>query len=118
MPNFLVGSILKIKENLVSKKPKIIQNKLQPLEIITFLMSVFYMQSVLTVAHHAAYRFPESTGRTVENPAVLWLVTGTILVGYNAYKEKRLGLLNTVSLTVLVTASVFWLSGLRANFFF
>lgn len=102
----------------MSKKTGSVKNKVQPLEIIAFLVAAFYMQSVLTVAHHAAFRLSESMGQTVENPSIALLVAGIVLVGYNYYNEERLGLINTISLTILITASVFWLSGLRANFFF
>jgi hypothetical protein len=99
----------------MKKKSKITKNKVQPLELITFIVAAFYMQSVLTVAHQIAFRVAEDVG-VVQNPSLILLIVGLVLVGYNYYKEGRMGLINTVSLTILVSASIFWLSGLQANF--
>lgn len=93
-------------------------NAVQTLKVINLLVAGFYMQSVLTVAHHASFPVAEPTGKTVENPAVTLLIVGVLLAAFNFSKERRLSLLNAITLTVFVTASIFWGSGLRANFFF
>ncbi|MEK7603294.1 MAG: hypothetical protein AAB459_03570 [Patescibacteria group bacterium] len=95
------------------------ESKITPVDILTFLISGFYMQSVLTVAHHTAFWVHDGTSRTVEPPAVFLLVVGLLLSAYSCYKNKgKFSTLVIISVTVFATASLFWLSGLRTNFYF
>ena len=56
---------------------------------------------------------------TVGPPAIPALAIGLLIVSYSTYKNKfSFTILSVVTLTILATASLFWLSGLRTNFYF
>ncbi len=77
------------------------------------------MQSVLTVAHHTSLWSHDGSIHIVESPLVPAIVIGLLLVGYSVFQNKyAVSTLNVVSLTIFATASLFWLSGLRTNFYF
>jgi hypothetical protein len=87
--------------------------------LVAFLFAIFYNQSVLTVAHHASMRLHDGSGQSVESPTVACLTISLILVAVSWRKKNmKLSYLNVITLTVLTMASLFWVSGLRANFFF
>lgn len=98
------------------------QNKMidtQIIDVVGFLLALIYMQSVLTVAHHTSLWAHEGSTYTVGPPAIPALVAGFILVIYSRNKNKRvLTTLSIVTVTILLTASIFWFSGLRTNFHF
>lgn len=88
-------------------------------DVIGFILALIYMQSVLTVAHHTSMWVHDGTPQTVGPPAIPALIIGLLFVSYSFYKSKlKISTLNVITLTVLVTASIFWLSGLRTNFYF
>lgn len=96
---------------------KTASSKIQPLDIIAFMLAAFYTQSVLTVAHHISQWPIDEVSRVAEAPAVPLLVAGLILCAYSWYKKRSLSTLIVIALTVFATASLFWLSGLRTNFY-
>ncbi len=98
---------------------KLQKSNLQTLDIMAFVSAAFYTQSVLTVAHHTSQWAHDGSTRIVEAPAILALVVGLILSGYSWHKSgAKPSTLIIISLTILTTASLFWLSGLRTNFYF
>lgn len=90
----------------------------QALDIIALLLALFYTQSVLTVAHHTSHWIHNGSTHIVEFPAVSLLVIGLAVCAYSWYKKRIASTLVVISLTILATASLFWLSGLRTNFYF
>ena len=89
------------------------------IDIIGFLSALIYMQSVLTVAHHTSMWVHNGSTYTVGPPAIPFLIIGILVVAYSTYKNKMtVTTMNIVTLTILATASLFWLSGLRTNFYF
>jgi MFS superfamily sulfate permease-like transporter len=96
------------------------------IDLIAFLLAIIYMQSVLTVAHHTSFLAHNLNAwtksgppQTVESPAVALLLIGILLSVYSWYKTKKApSVLIVISLTIFATASIFWLSGLRTNFYF
>ena len=92
----------------------------QGIDIIALLLAAFYMQSVLTVAHHTSLWVHDGvTHQTVGPPATILLVAGLVLCGYSWMKRKGApSTIVVIALTVFATASLFWLSGLRTNFYF
>ncbi len=81
-------------------------------DILALLFAAGFMQSVLTTFHHVA--FNQYIG-----PPTWWsLVVATLLTGYSVRKQKKLSIINVIVLTVLAVSSLFWVSGLRANFYF
>lgn len=98
---------------------KIKHNTISPLEILAFLSAFAYIHSVNTVAHHAALWMRPDVSETVEAPAIGALVFSLLAILYAWRKNewKNLGTINVVSLTMLACGSLFWVSGLRANFF-
>ena len=87
-------------------------------EAIGFLLALLYMQSVLTVAHHTSMWMHNGSSYIVEAPAVPALVISLILVAYSAHKNKmKISTLSVITITILAVASLFWVSGLRSNFF-
>jgi len=96
-----------------------IKPDLKLLDVLAFLTAALYMQSVLTVAHHTSHWAHNGTTHIVDAPAVPALVIGLLLSGYSWHKSgAKPSTLVVISLTVLATASLFWLSGLRTNFYF
>ncbi len=92
---------------------------IKAVDVIGFLAAVIYMQSVLTVAHHTSMWAHDGSTYTVGPPAIPSLIVGLLIVAYSIYKNKlALSTLNVITLTILATASIFWLSGLRTNFYF
>lgn len=103
----------------MSKKNKILNKKINTLDLIGFLISLIYMQSVLTVAHHASQWIHDGSSHIVEPPSVSALIIGLSLIFYSIHKNKlSFSVLNIISITIFATASIFWLSGLRTNFYF
>jgi hypothetical protein len=92
--------------------------EVQPLDIILLFLSLFYTQSVLTAAHHTSMWVHDGTARIVEAPAVPLLIAGLLLAAYSWYKRRSPSILVIISLTVFTIASLFWLSGLRTNFYY
>ncbi|HSW37714.1 MAG TPA: hypothetical protein VLG37_05110 [Candidatus Saccharimonadales bacterium] len=91
----------------------------QIVDLIVFFLAWVYMQSVLTVAHHTAYWVHDGSAHIVEKPAVPSLIIGLILIAYSWHRAKgKLSILAIIALTIFATASLFWLSGLRTNFYF
>ena len=91
----------------------------QTLDVIALLLALLYMQSVLTVAHHTSLWAHDGSTHIVEAPVVPYLIIGLILSGYSWYKRRgKPSTLVIISLTIFATASLFWLSGLRTNFYF
>lgn len=89
------------------------------LDVVGFLSALIYFQSVLTVAHHTSQWVHDGSSYTVGPPAIPALIIGLIIVAYSAFKNKlAFSTLNVISLTIFATASLFWLSGLRTNFYF
>ncbi len=92
---------------------------IKPVDVIGFLTSLIYMQSVLTVAHHTSMWAHDGSSQTVGPPAIPALVVGLLIVAYSTYKNKlKLTTLNVITLIIFATTSIFWLSGLRTNFYF
>jgi hypothetical protein len=90
----------------------------QVTDFICFMLALFYMQSVLTVAHHVSFWVHDGSTHIVEAPTVALLVLGLLLGAYSWHKYKKLSTIIIVALTIFATASIFWLSGLRTNFYF
>lgn len=91
----------------------------QVTDLIALLVAIFYMQSVLTVAHHTSMWVHDGSTHIVQAPAVPALIIGLLLCAYSWYKKKSTpSLIVVIDLTILATASLFWLSGLRTNFYF
>jgi len=100
----------------VTKKP--LASSVQPVDILALLSSLFYMQSVLTVAHHTSMWVHDGSTQVVGPPAIPLLIAGLLFCGYSWYKKRGApSVLVVISLTILATASLFWLSGLRTNFY-
>ena len=88
-------------------------------EFLAFLFALGYMQSVLTVANHVSMWVHDGTEHTVPAPDLFTLVAAVLLLGFAFYKRGgKLTTFAVISLTILVTSSIFWLSGLRTNFYF
>ena len=88
-------------------------------DFFSFLLALIYMQSVLTVANHISEWVHDGSLHTVEYPSVLAMVVGLLLIGYSCYKRKgKFSVVMIISLTIFATASIFWLSGLRTNFYY
>jgi hypothetical protein len=87
-------------------------------DVICFILALIYMQSVLTVAHHASRWVHDGTTHIVESPAVSVLVFGLLVMAYSFHKNRyKLSTVMVIALTIFATASIFWLSGLRTNFY-
>ncbi|HET9173855.1 MAG TPA: hypothetical protein VFN56_01080 [Candidatus Saccharimonadales bacterium] len=87
-------------------------------EVVAFLFALGYMQSVLTVAGHVSQWTHNGTLHTVPAPSVIELVISLLILAYSFYKNRQFSPLIAISLTILATASLFWLSGLRTNFYY
>jgi hypothetical protein len=88
-------------------------------DILSVIVSFFFMQSVLTVAHHTSMWIHDGSSRIVEAPALPVLALALVLCAYSVYKTKgKPTVLTVISLTIQASASLFWLSGLRTNFFY
>jgi len=91
----------------------------QVADVIALLVAIVYMQSVLTVAHHTSMWVHNGSTHTVQAPAIAALVVGLLICAYSWYKKKAApSTMIIISLTIFATASLFWLSGLRTNFYF
>lgn len=91
---------------------------IKTIDVIGFLTALIYMQSVLTVAHHTSMWVHDGSNRTVGPPAIPALVIGLLIIAYSSYKNKMaFTTLNVITLTIIATSSLFWLSGLRTNFY-
>ncbi len=101
-------------------KKKVNQSiNVKTIDIIGFLSTLIYMQSVLTVVHHTSMWVHDGSIHTVGLPAIPALIIGLLTIIYSAYKNKfAISTLNVITMTILVTASIFWISGLRTNFYF
>lgn len=97
---------------------KTTSSKLQIIEVVPIILAIAYAQSVLTVAHHTSMWVHDGTSRLVEASNVWLLVVCSVLCGYSWYAKRKPSQLIAISLTILATASIFWLSGLRTNFYF
>lgn len=87
-------------------------------DVIAFLAAAGYMQSVLTVAHHASLWPQDGQVRTVEAPNIIFLVIALVLGMYSWRKNgPKPSIVIIITVTVLASASLFWLSGLRTNFY-
>jgi len=103
----------------MSKKKEKQSTTIKSMDVVGFLIALIYMQSVLTVAHHTSMWVHDGSTYTLGPPAIPALATGLMIVAYSSFKNKpTLTILNAVTLTILATASIFWLSGLRTNFHF
>ena len=103
----------------MAKKKEDNSLNIKKLDIIGFLSALIYMQSVLTVAHHTSHWVHDGSTYIVGPPAIPALVIGLLIVAYSMYKNKlTITTLNVITLTIFATASLFWLSGLRTNFYF
>jgi hypothetical protein len=92
---------------------------IKTIDYIGFLAALIYMQSVLTVAHHTSQWVHDGSTYTVGPPAIAALIIGLLIVAYSTYKNRwAFSTMNVITLTILATASIFWLSGLRTNFYF
>jgi hypothetical protein len=101
----------------MTKKKEIKPLNTKTTDIIGLLLALIYMQSVLTVAHHTSMWGYSESSYTVGPPAIPALVIGLLIVTYTTYRNKmKFSTLNIITLTIFTTASLFWLSGLRANF--
>ena len=96
------------------------KTQISGIDFIALLLSLLYMQSVLTVAHHTSMWIHDDISHyTVGPPAIPALVIGLATITYSIIKSKsKVSTLNVISLTIFATASLFWLSGLRTNFYF
>lgn len=89
------------------------------LDTVVLAFSLLYMQSILTVAHHISLWKHDGTGKSVERPATIFLVLGLLFMAYLWRKRSmKLSILLIISLTIFATSFIFWLSGLRTNFYF
>ena len=103
----------------MAKKKENKSASIKTIDVIGFLTALIYMQSVLTVAHHTSMWVHNGSTYTVGPPAIPALIIGLLIVAYSTYKNMfAVSTLNVVTLTILATASLFWLSGLRTNFYF
>lgn len=91
---------------------------LSTVDLLGLIAAGIYMQSVLTVAHHTSHWVHDGSSRIVESPSVIFLAIALLLAGYSWYKKKSPSTLAVITLTILITSSIFWLSGLRTNFYF
>jgi hypothetical protein len=88
-------------------------------DVIGFLAALIYTQSVLTVAHHTSMWVHDGSTYIVESPSIPALIIGLTVIAYSIFKNKMsVSTLNIISITVFAVASLFWLSGLRTNFYF
>jgi len=88
-------------------------------EFFAFLLSLLYFQSVLTVAHHVSMWVHNGSLHKMQRPAAPVLVLSLILIVYSWKKQgKQAHALTVITITILACASLFWLSGLRTNFYF
>jgi hypothetical protein len=102
------------------------QKNIPPSELLALILSGFYLHSVLTVAHHTSQLAHNldawaTTGpvKTVDPPALPILVIGLLLAAYSLLKSKlKPSAIIVIALTVFATSSIFWVSGLRTNFYF
>lgn len=90
---------------------------MQLVDVVALLVALAYMQSVLTAAHHTGMWIHDGTTHIVESPSVVGLLIGLGLVAYSLYKNRKFSTLLIIALTIFATASIFWLSGLRTNFY-
>jgi len=99
-------------------KKETIKTAVKTSDVIAFLAAAGYLQSVLTVAHHASLWPQDNQVRTVESPSIIFLVIALVL---SVYSWRRNGpkpsTIIVITLTILASASLFWLSGLRTNFY-
>lgn len=103
----------------MAKKKEQKSTKEKSLDLLGFLSALIYMQSVLTVSHHTSMWVQDGSSKTVGPPAIPALVIGLLLLAYGSYRNKmNLSTLNVITFTIFITASLFWLSGLRTNFYF
>ncbi len=103
----------------MSKKKEKKLTNIKTIDVVGFLLALIYMQSVLTVAHHTSMWAHDGSSYTVELPAVSALVFGLLIVAYSTYKNKfNVTTLSVITFTIFATASLFWFSGLRTNFYF
>ena len=103
----------------MAKKKELKSSNIKTVDLIAFLSAVINMQSVLTVAHHTSMWVHDGSTYTVGPPAMPALIVGLLLVGYSTHKNKlTFTILTVITLTIFATASLFWLSGLRTNFYF
>jgi hypothetical protein len=103
----------------MAKKKASKQANIKTIDVMGFIAALIYMQSVLTVAHHTSGWIHDGSTYTVGPPAIPALIIGLLIVGYSTYKNRMpVSTLNVVTLTIFATASLFWLSGLRTNFYF
>ena len=99
----------------MTKKPT--TQTYQLIEASALILSCFYFQSVLTVAHHISGWPKDGIGRIAETPTLSIIIVSLLLIGYTFYKKRKLSSLSVIALTVLVVSSLFWLSALRTNFY-
>lgn len=102
----------------MTKHKKLDQQSVSASECVALISAIVYLMSVLRVAHHTASWVHDGTSKVVEAPALIPLSIAIILALLSW--SKRGGLPNTIvaiTLTICATSSIFWLSGLRANFF-
>ncbi len=103
----------------MAKKKEKQSTTIKSIDVVGFLVALIYMQSVLTVAHHTSMWVHDGSHYTVGPPAISALAIGLLIVSYSTFKNKfSFTILNAVTLTIIATASIFWLSGLRTNFHF
>ncbi|MDO8265769.1 MAG: hypothetical protein Q7T41_02390 [Candidatus Saccharibacteria bacterium] len=109
-----------MKKKAQSKKTLTVkQSKLSGFDMFGFYTSIFYLQSVLTVAHHTSFWPHDGTSRTVEAPSVPLLIISLLAILYSWNKKRSApSILAIITITILATSSIFWLSGLRTNFYF
>ena len=104
---------------IMSRKKQHNASNVTVIELFSFIVSLMYMQSVLTVAHHTSMWVHNGTTYTVEAPSVPLLVAGLLAVAYGTYKNKfAVTTMNAITITIFMVSSIFWLSGLRTNFYF
>ena len=97
---------------MAKTKPK--SNSFDPngVDILALIFAGSFMHSVLTTFHHAAIN-------QYIGPPTWWsLGVAALLTAYSVRKQKKLSVINAVVLTVLAVSALFWVSGLRANFYF
>jgi hypothetical protein len=97
-------------KNENSKKPDFGQK-------ISLFFAILYIQSVLTVAHHIALWPADDVSRTAEGPAVGYMILGLGFLVSSYFRKRHISTIGIISLTIFGCATLFWLSGLRANFF-